>query len=127
MPGYPPEEPLVPHGVSVIVNAPSVFRFTAGTSPSRHLDAAAWLGADVRGAREEDAGEILAGHLASLMSAASVPAGLADLGYGEPDLDALVAGTIVQTRLLDNAPRSVGRDELAALFRGALGHGKTPA
>src|SRR5262249_12661620 len=50
MPGYPEEEPLVPHGVSVVVGAPAVFRALAGTSPARHLSAAAWLGADVRGA-----------------------------------------------------------------------------
>jgi hydroxyacid-oxoacid transhydrogenase len=25
-PGYPLDEPLVPHGISVVVNAPAVFR-----------------------------------------------------------------------------------------------------
>src|SRR5438270_14096746 len=28
MPGYPREEPMVPHGVSVVVSAPAAFRFT---------------------------------------------------------------------------------------------------
>ena len=46
--GYPQHEPMVPHGISVVVNAPSVFRATAATSPERHLAAAAALGADVR-------------------------------------------------------------------------------
>ncbi len=120
MPGYPEDEAMVPHGVSVIVNAPSVFRFTAGTSPARHLSAAGWLGADTRDAREEDAGEVLVVHLAKLMEATGIPDGLAGLGYTEEDLEALVAGTIVQTRLLDNAPRPVSEGDLAALFRGAL-------
>ncbi len=33
-PGYPADEPLVPHGMSVIVNAPAVFRFTAPAEPA---------------------------------------------------------------------------------------------
>ncbi|MEZ4300066.1 MAG: iron-containing alcohol dehydrogenase [Polyangiaceae bacterium] len=37
MPGYPDHEPMVPHGVSVIVNAPSVFRWTFEACPERHL------------------------------------------------------------------------------------------
>ena len=32
-PGYPNDHPLVPHGISVILNAPAVFRFTATESP----------------------------------------------------------------------------------------------
>jgi len=120
MPGYPAEAPLVPHGVSVVLNAPSVFRFTAPACADRHLTGAKLLGADARGAAPGDAGEVLGAVLERLMRATGIPHGLAAIGYAEDDVPALVRGTIVQKRLLDNAPVPVAEPELAALFRGAM-------
>jgi hydroxyacid-oxoacid transhydrogenase len=119
-PGYPDDHAMVPHGVSVVLNAPSVFRFTASACPERHLAAAAALGADVRGATEDDAGEVLATHLLSLMRATGLPDGLSGVGYSSADVSALVERAILQKRLVDNAPKPTGRDELRALFEGAL-------
>lgn len=118
--GYPREEPLVPHGMAVIVNAPSVFRYTAEVSPERHLEAAQWLGADVRGATPKDAGEVLAGRLIHIMRAVGIPNGLSGVGYTEADVTALTEGAFPQQRLLQNAPREMSRPVLAQLFRGAL-------
>ncbi len=123
MRAYPDDEPLVPHGVSVVVSAPSAFRFTAPACPSRHLDAAACLGADVRGAAPEDAGEVIASAILAMMRATGIPDGLTGVGYDERDIGALVDGSIVQERLLANAPRPVDRDSLAGVFRGALRYG----
>ncbi len=125
MSGYPEGAPMVPHGVSVVLNAPSVFRFTAAACPERHLEGASLLGADVRGAGPADAGEVLAAALERMMRATGIPHGLGAIGYVDDDVDALVRGTIVQKRLLDNAPVPVGEPELAALFRGAM-HLKSP-
>jgi alcohol dehydrogenase class IV len=120
--GYPPEDAMVPHGISVVVNAPSVFRATAAASPERHLEAAALLGADARGARSEDAAELLADEMVRVMRAARVPLGLAPLGYGAADLDALARGAIVQTRLVDNAPIAVDEPAMRSLFERALSY-----
>jgi len=86
--GYPVGRPLIPHGMSVILNAPAVFRFTAPADPGRHLHAARLLGADVAGARSEDAGELLAGALIALMRQTGMPNGLKAVGYGPDDVDA---------------------------------------
>lgn len=118
--GYPQEEPLVPHGMSVILNAPSVFRYTAEVNPERHLEAAHWLGADVRGATPKDAGEVLANQLVHIMRAVHMPNGLGGVGYTETDVPALTEGAFPQQRLLQNAPREMSRPVLSELFRGAL-------
>jgi hydroxyacid-oxoacid transhydrogenase len=117
---YPQDEPIVPHGMSVIVNAPSVFRFTAAADPQRHLEAAALLRADTRGAGPNDAGEVLAERIVALMRATGMPNGLAALDYGRDDTAALSDGAYAQQRLLRNAPREISRDELGRLFEGAL-------
>ena len=109
MPGYPADEPMIPHGVSVVVNAPAAFRFTASTSLERHAAAATVLGA-----------ETVALGLEQMMCAAHVPVGLAALGYVATDVAALTRGTIVQKRLLANAPRVVSEGDLAALFTEAM-------
>ncbi|MFL5349392.1 MAG: hydroxyacid-oxoacid transhydrogenase [Hyalangium sp.] len=118
--GYPQEEPMVPHGMSVIVNAPAVFRYTAEVSPERHLEAAESLGTDVRGATPEDAGEVLAGKLIQIMRAVGMPNGLSGVGYSEADLEPLTAGAWPQQRLLQNAPREMSQPVLTQLFRQAM-------
>ena len=80
-PGYPADHPLVPHGISVILNAPAVFRFTAVANPGRHLQAAEALGANVSGAKEADAGKILADRIVWFMERLDVPNGLKAVGY----------------------------------------------
>jgi hydroxyacid-oxoacid transhydrogenase len=118
--GYPPDEPLVPHGMAVIVNAPSAFRYTAEVSPERHLEGARLLGADTRGADATDAGEVLAAELIRIMRAVGMPNGLSGVGYTEDDVDALTEGAYPQQRLLQNAPREMTKPVLAGLFRQAM-------
>jgi hydroxyacid-oxoacid transhydrogenase len=119
-PGYGANHPLVPHGVSVILNAPAVFRFTAQARPERHLEAAAALGVDVSHAKKEDAGKILADRITWFMRELRVPNGLRELGYSSSDIPALVEGTLPQHRVTKLSPRPAGPDELAGLFESTM-------
>ncbi len=119
VPDYP-AHPMVPHGMSVVLSAPAVFRRTASTAPERHLEAATLLGADVRGATPDDAGEVLAERLIALMRACSMPNGLQGVGYSRADIDALTRGAHAQRRLLVNAPCDMGPTVLAELFGDAM-------
>jgi hydroxyacid-oxoacid transhydrogenase len=118
--GYPGSEPLVPHGMSVILNAPSAFRFTASTDPQRHIEAALTLGADVGDVAPQDAGEALAGQLVRIMRAVHMPNGLSAVGYTEGDCATLADGAWPQQRLLQNAPIESDKSSLAQMFHSAL-------
>ena len=119
-PGYQVDHPLVPHGISVILNAPAVFRFTASVNPERHLRAAEVLGADVAGARSQDAGKILADTITRFMQRLNVPNGLSALGYTGSHIPALVEGTLPQHRVTKLSPRQADREDLARLFEAAM-------
>ena len=120
--GYAIDYPLVPHGFAVIVNSPTVFRFTAPTCPQRHLRAAEVLGADCSGAKDEDAGTILADRIVSLMRQLGAPNGLSALGYGSEHIPALVEGTLPQHRVTKLSPRAADAEELAGIFADALSY-----
>jgi len=120
--GYPEGAAIIPHGMSVIVNAPSVFRYTAPACPERHLAGAEFLGADTGGAGRGDAGEVLAGRIISLMRQTGLPNGLTGVGYGAADIPALTEGSAPQTRLLGNAPLEIGAAQLPGLYEGALSY-----
>jgi hydroxyacid-oxoacid transhydrogenase len=120
--GYPVDHPLVPHGMSVILNAPAVFRWTAEANPERHLYAADLLGADVSDARPEDAGAVLADAIIGLMRRLEMPSGLRAVGYGTEDVDRLVEGTLPQHRVTKLSPRPAGREELRQLFLDAMAY-----
>jgi hydroxyacid-oxoacid transhydrogenase len=118
--GYPVDHPIVPHGVSVILNAPAVFRYTAQSCPERHLHAAEILGANISGIAKEDAGRVLADQITGFMQALKIPNGLRAVGYSTSDIPALVEGTLPQHRVTKLAPRPAGAEELAGLFEDAL-------
>ncbi|HZL56213.1 MAG TPA: hydroxyacid-oxoacid transhydrogenase [Bryobacteraceae bacterium] len=120
-PGYEAvDHPLVPHGISVILNAPAVFRFTAPACPERHLKAAEVLGADISRANPADAGEILADWLRQIMLDLHMPNGLRDLGYTSSDISALVEGTLPQHRVTKLSPRPALAEDLAKLFEESM-------
>lgn len=119
-PGYSVDHALVPHGVSVILNAPAVFRFTAVACPERHLEAAAALSVDVSRAHRDDAGKILSDCLLRMMERLKCPMGLKALGYSSDDVPALVKGALPQHRVTKLSPRPASEEDLAQLFTDAL-------
>lgn len=126
--GYEVTDAIIPHGVSVAVSAPAVFRFTGPSNPERHLAAAEAFGVDITNVKREDAGEALADAITQFLAElGDQPKGLKELGFNSSHIDALVEGTIPQARVLMLAPGLAKeleqeRDQLRRLFEDALVH-----
>ena len=118
--GYPTDHPIIPHGLSVILNAPAVFRYTASANPTRHREAARLMGADVKDVDDEDTGEVLAAQIVQLLRDLDMPNGLSGVGYDSTDIDAFVTGTLPQHRVTKLAPRPTGAEELRVLFEDSM-------
>ncbi len=115
---YPPGHPMVPHGMAVGLTAPEAFRFTFDAAPDRHLRAARLLDPSATGTGPDVLPEVLT----ALMRDIGFPNGLAEVGYGESDVDDLVAGALQQQRLLATAPKDVTADDLGRVIGGSLEH-----
>jgi alcohol dehydrogenase class IV len=116
-PGYPQDHPFVPHGHSVIVTAPAAFRFTYDADPERHHRVAELLA----GEPIADPGpDTLPDLLRDLMRDVGAPSGVAELGYGEDDVPALVEGALKQQRLLVVAPKEAGADDLGNIITASM-------
>jgi hydroxyacid-oxoacid transhydrogenase len=116
-PGYPDDHPFVPHGHSVIVTAPASFRFTYDAMPERHHFVAELLNG---GPLDDPGPDSLPEILRQLMKDIDAPSGVAELGYSEDDIPALVDGALKQQRLLVIAPKEVGEDDLHHIIAASM-------
>ncbi|PKH43739.1 Alcohol dehydrogenase, class IV [Nocardioides alpinus] len=120
--GYPADEPIVPHGMAVVMTAPAAFALLFEASPERHLRAAELLGGPSSGEHVPLGRDTLPSVLRGLMRDVGLPSGLAELGYGAADVGDLVDGALKQQRLLATAPIEVTGEDLATVFAGSLEH-----
>lgn len=118
--GFKSNHPIIPHGMCVVLVSPAVFRFTAGTNPELHLEAAQLMGVDISNAEKKDAGEILANKIIDLMKVTGMPNGLSAVGFGPSDIEELVQGTLPQHRVTKLSPKPATPEDLKRLFTESL-------
>ena len=121
-PDYRVGSPFIPHGISVMLSAPSIFRYTAEAAPERHHEAATFLQADLRDAGLDDSGEALALRLIELMRKTEAPNGLAAVGFSLEDVPALAASSARQVRAINNAPRETNLTDIENIYAAALSY-----
>ena len=100
---------FIPHGISVIVTAPAVFRFSYDSDPSKHLKAAELL----NGTPLDNPGpESLSYELIKIMKEVGIPSGIKELGYTKEDIPEIITRAMKQQRLLSIAPKNVNENDL---------------
>ena len=99
------------------MTAPAAFRFTYEAMPERHHHVAELLA----GESIADPGpDSLPDQLLLLMRDVGAPSGIAELGYTEDDVPALVEGALKQQRLLVVAPKEAGAEDLTHILNASM-------
>ena len=113
---------MVPHGLSVVLTAPAVFKWTSDSNPDRHLKTAELLGANITNANHSMAGDILSERILILLDnwRRFMPDGLSAVGYASQDIDMLIKGALAQKRLLEIAPKKVTPTDLGLIFERSM-------
>ncbi|EOR02862.1 hypothetical protein J056_003424 [Wallemia ichthyophaga EXF-994] len=131
-PGYEDVgEAIIPHGISVALTGPAVFKFTTPSNPARHREAAAiFAGMDMEPAEwarlpDSDIGQLLYDQIVAFLGKLGVPMGLSRVGYTHSHIPALVDGTLPQRRVLSLAPNfdpgvDVAREHLAGILESSM-------
>ncbi len=110
----------MPHGLSNAILLPSVMAFNRIGQQGRFAAMAHAMGVPVEGLDDEAASLAFVDALRTLNADLGVPADLRGVGIGAADLDALVEGAAKVTRLLDNNPRPMSREDLRAIYAGLI-------
>ena len=108
----------MPHGQSIALMLPHVFRFNSVATPARHAQIALMLGVAPQG---DDLATALAGaeKLEELIAACGLPPRLRDYGIEESSIPMLVESAMTVTRLLKNNPRELTAADALEIYRKA--------
>ena len=106
----------ISHGLANAVLLPAVMRYNLETLPEKHAAIAIAMGIDAKPTVAETA---LAGieFIEELSRKCNIPSSLAQLGIAENDLPELAQIAMNTTRLLNNCPRPMSKDDAIGIYK----------
>jgi alcohol dehydrogenase len=110
----------LPHGVCNAILLPAVCEFNLIACPKRFRDIAIALGQDVSSLSDLEAGEKGIRAIKRLSAAVGIPAGLAELGVKDEDLETMAGNAKKDACQLTN-PRTATLAQVIAMYRAAMG------
>lgn len=110
----------MPHGLSNAMLLPAVMKFNLDAAQEQFKDIAVAMGLDVAGLSTRQAAEAMIDNLYALIRDLDIPTSLTDKGLTAADLDVLVEGAAKVTRLLNNNPKPMTKDDIRAVYQTLL-------
>ena len=108
------------HGLSNAILLPSVMAFNQVGNEKRFAAMAAAMGLPTEGLSDAAAADAFVQALRQLNTDLNIPHSLQDFGIQAADIDGLVEGAAKVTRLLDNNPRTMGREDMRRIYAALL-------
>jgi alcohol dehydrogenase class IV len=110
----------MPHGLSNAILLPHVMNFNMDAAEEKFRDIAAAMGIGVAGLTARQAAEKMVANLFALIADLNIAASLKDRGITAAELDAMVEAAAKVTRLLDNNPKTMTKDDMREIYRKLL-------
>lgn len=110
----------IPHGLSNAILLPHVMQFNMDHAEEKFRDIAIAMGIDVHGLTTRQAAEKMIENLYSLIEDLNIDLTLKDKGITAADLEGMVEAAAKVTRLLDNNPKPMSKEDMRAIYQKLL-------
>lgn len=110
----------IPHGLSNAILLPDVMKFNMDVCEEKFKDIAAAMGLDISGCSTRLAAEKMIDNLYSLIEDLNVQCDLRAKGITEAVLDDMIEAASKVTRLLDNNPKVVTKEDMRKIYQKLL-------
>ena len=110
----------IAHGISNAILLPYVMQFNAVGNEAQFRDIAVAMGLEVAGLSDAQAAKAMIDAIYALNRDLEIPPDLKRWNITNADLDTLVEGAAKVTRLLDNNPRPMNKDDIRQVYQQLL-------
>lgn len=107
----------IPHGLSNAILLPYVMEFNMDAAQERYKDIAIAMGICPENVSSAEAAEKLVASLYELINDLNIKSPLKDIKISENELDEMVDGAAEVTRLLDNNPKKMSKEDIRNIYK----------
>jgi alcohol dehydrogenase class IV len=110
----------IPHGLSNAILLPYVMEFNMDAAIEKYRDMAIAMGIEVDGLSGEQAAQKMVESLYDLIEDLNIKSPLKEMKISESELDEIVESASKVTRLLDNNPKKLSKEDMRKIYKNIL-------